>query len=387
MMVESTEEIDYSLDSAKDLKPPLSYATMIGQAIMNSDEEKLTLNNIYGWIMEKYAFYRHSQTGWQNSIRHNLSLNKAFEKIPRRTDEPGKGMKWQIVPSHRDEFTKRTARAVAKGTLRGSSAPNSPAGKEGLMSQILMSSGGPTGFGTSVSREGSPRTAPKRSPHSATPPPLSSYPVAPREAYTPDRGPRGARGSVSGGGGLGNGSNPFDDESPVPAPRSKHAMRSGFGLSDRAEGSPPMLSSSYMDESQPIITPAPRRRYPRLAPPSTAHVPSTYMPNSSPAPFWRHVYNMDTTPNRQGQLASPIKSLGTLGLPQSSSPPPMVAHRRDSGSPSKAGPARPSSVISARLPERPVERSEEPDLPSTSRELPEAETAEDDMSGGIDLTR
>lgn len=65
MMMESTEEIDYSKDSAKDLKPPFSYATMIAQAIFSSEEEKLTLNSIYQWIMEKYAFYRHSQSGWQ----------------------------------------------------------------------------------------------------------------------------------------------------------------------------------------------------------------------------------------------------------------------------------------------------------------------------------
>lgn len=65
MMMESTEEIDYSKDSAKDLKPPYSYATLIAQAIFSSEEEKLTLNNIYNWIMDKYAFYRHSQSGWQ----------------------------------------------------------------------------------------------------------------------------------------------------------------------------------------------------------------------------------------------------------------------------------------------------------------------------------
>lgn len=70
MMMESTEEIDYSKDTAKDLKPPFSYATMIAQAIFSSEEEKLTLNNIYTWIMEKYAFYRHSQTGWQ--VRSHL---------------------------------------------------------------------------------------------------------------------------------------------------------------------------------------------------------------------------------------------------------------------------------------------------------------------------
>ena len=65
MMMESTQEIDYSKDSAKDLKPPFSYAVMIAQAIFANEEEKLTLSNIYSWIQDKYAFYRHSNSGWQ----------------------------------------------------------------------------------------------------------------------------------------------------------------------------------------------------------------------------------------------------------------------------------------------------------------------------------
>jgi forkhead protein FKH len=65
LLLETTENVDWSLDSSKDLKPPYSYATMIGQAILASEEEKLTLNMIYTWIQEKYAFYRHSTSGWQ----------------------------------------------------------------------------------------------------------------------------------------------------------------------------------------------------------------------------------------------------------------------------------------------------------------------------------
>ncbi|KAK9367017.1 fork head domain-containing protein [Lipomyces kononenkoae] len=100
---------DLSLDEAKDIKPPYSYATMISQAILSSPEGKLTLASIYAWISDHYSFYRHAKTGWQNSIRHNLSLNKAFQKVPRATDEPGKGMKWQINPDYRDEYIRKLA--------------------------------------------------------------------------------------------------------------------------------------------------------------------------------------------------------------------------------------------------------------------------------------
>jgi Gpi18-like mannosyltransferase len=65
MMMESTQEIDYGRDSAKDLKPPFSYAIMIAQAIFSSEDEKMTLANIYSFIADKYAFYRHSNSGWQ----------------------------------------------------------------------------------------------------------------------------------------------------------------------------------------------------------------------------------------------------------------------------------------------------------------------------------
>ncbi|KAJ3329193.1 transcription factor [Blyttiomyces sp. JEL0837] len=78
-----------------EVRPNVSYATMISQAIMSSGpEKKMTLNAIYRWISENYPYYRMSSSGWQNSIRHNLSLNKAFKKVPR--GEPGKGGWWTV---------------------------------------------------------------------------------------------------------------------------------------------------------------------------------------------------------------------------------------------------------------------------------------------------
>ena len=65
IMMESTEQIDYSLDSSKDLKPGCSYASMITWAILSTPEQALSLNGIYNWIKAHYAYYRLVNSGWQ----------------------------------------------------------------------------------------------------------------------------------------------------------------------------------------------------------------------------------------------------------------------------------------------------------------------------------
>lgn len=116
-----SSEQDYSKDSAKDMKPPYSYATMITQAILSNPNGILSLAEIYDWISTHFAYYRHTKQGWQNSIRHNLSLNKAFEKVPRKPSEPGKGMKWQISESYRNEFLQKWKDGSLNKVRRGTS--------------------------------------------------------------------------------------------------------------------------------------------------------------------------------------------------------------------------------------------------------------------------
>lgn len=120
-------DCDLSSEEAKDIKPPFSYATMISQAILSTPDHMMSLAGIYAWIASHYAFYRRSKPGWQNSIRHNLSLNKAFEKVARKQNEPGKGSKWHIVEKYKEELIKKaTTGRQQRGVFVPKSANDAP---------------------------------------------------------------------------------------------------------------------------------------------------------------------------------------------------------------------------------------------------------------------
>ncbi|GCB24755.1 forkhead protein sep1 [Aspergillus awamori] len=105
-------------------KPPYSYATLIGMSILRAPNRRLTLAQIYKWISDTFSYYKNSDPGWQNSIRHNLSLNKAFIKQERPKDDPGKGNYWAIEPGMEAQFLKD--KPLRRATMSSLPLPAAP---------------------------------------------------------------------------------------------------------------------------------------------------------------------------------------------------------------------------------------------------------------------
>jgi forkhead protein FKH len=280
-------------------------------------------------------------------------------------------MKWMIAPEYRLEYLKKQAKR------NGGSAPSSPASSKDVNPNFRGPNGQNLGYDTtmvtsfSAKDSGLPAAGGNKLNFQPPPPGLSGFPhfapvpnLAPplppqQETITPQRR-RTDTGTTLPESTL--------DDSPLPNRSRPNPHPNGPPMYTLPSSVPPQqrsptnptLSSSYLDtpfnpSQHSIITPAPMRQNPRLAPPSTLVAPSKFMPESSPAGpglFWKGI--MGVTPGQAVPDLSPIKvenddrprngrAFGSEADRQvmSSSPPPMDAM----GSPSK--PARGSQFTSS----------------------------------------
>ncbi|MBN3273753.1 FOXO3 protein, partial [Polyodon spathula] len=79
----------------------LSYADLITKAIESTPDKRLTLSQIYDWMVRCVPYFKdkgdsNSSAGWKNSIRHNLSLHSRFVRV--QNEGTGKSSWWMINP-------------------------------------------------------------------------------------------------------------------------------------------------------------------------------------------------------------------------------------------------------------------------------------------------
>ncbi|XP_046406488.1 forkhead box protein P1-B isoform X3 [Ischnura elegans] len=91
-----------------DVRPPFTYASLIRQAIIESPDKQLTLNEIYNWFQNTFCYFRRNAATWKNAVRHNLSLHKCFMRV-----ENVKGAVWTVDEL---EFYKRRPQRCTTGT-------------------------------------------------------------------------------------------------------------------------------------------------------------------------------------------------------------------------------------------------------------------------------
>ncbi|KAK4474509.1 hypothetical protein MN116_001657 [Schistosoma mekongi] len=99
-------------------KPPYSYIALIAMAIKASPSKRCTLSEIYQYLHTQFPFFRGQYTGWKNSVRHNLSLNEVFIKLPKGMGRPGKGHYWTIDPAAEFMFQDGASRRRPRGFRR-----------------------------------------------------------------------------------------------------------------------------------------------------------------------------------------------------------------------------------------------------------------------------
>ncbi|KAF9509501.1 hypothetical protein BS47DRAFT_1349173 [Hydnum rufescens UP504] len=123
-------------DSPPGAKPFYPYSTLIRA----HQDQRMLLEDIYFAIETRFPYFLTAPPGWKNSVRHNLSLNPCFEKMPRPLTDRGKGAYWVVNDNidprsgvHRERKRKHFKRHRSAETNDPHRMPSGSAGPSNLM--------------------------------------------------------------------------------------------------------------------------------------------------------------------------------------------------------------------------------------------------------------
>ncbi|CAL2039514.1 unnamed protein product [Caenorhabditis brenneri] len=115
------------LDTDPTKRPPYSYNAIIAMAIQSSPQKRMRLQEIYDYISTNFPYYNAKKSsGWQNSVRHNLSLHREFQKV---RAEDGQGNYWEMTCTmgtdvYIDKECGKLLRSKESKRIKSTSSPN-----------------------------------------------------------------------------------------------------------------------------------------------------------------------------------------------------------------------------------------------------------------------
>lgn len=138
----------------------LSYADLISQAINSTSDKRLTLSQIYDWMVQHVPYFKdkgdsNSSAGWKNSVRHNLSLHSRFKRL--QNEGTGKSSWWTINPeANVGKCARRRAASMEASKYekkRGRAKKRAEAIRQGLVSYPSLTNSSLNGSASTLEQQ------------------------------------------------------------------------------------------------------------------------------------------------------------------------------------------------------------------------------------------